>query len=303
MAAPEQQDSAVVGPYTCNLCSARNARATLNRELATCVSCGAPMRYRSLMLVLSRALFRRDLALRCFPRLKSIRGLGISDSEMYSGYLEKTFTYTNTFYHREPRLDLMDPDEKEFGKYDFVICSDVLEHVPGPVERAFHTLSQLLKPTGLLILTVPYSVEGATIEHFPLLFQAGLATVNGKTVLVNCSRDGHYEIFDQLVFHSGHGSTLEMRLLSEPDIRARLADAGFASVRVEAEESQEYGVTFAGPCSLPIIASRSPFSLGLSGIGEVVDQLVAARSMLEDVKRSRWVRGGRWFGIGPEISL
>jgi SAM-dependent methyltransferase len=255
------------------------------------------------MLALSRALFGRDLALSCFPRLKSLRGFGISDSDAYSGRLEEIFSYTNTFYHREPRFDLMEPDPTEFGKYDFVVCSEVLEHVPGPVDRAFKTLSQLLKPAGLLVLTVPYSVEDGTIEHFPEPFQGGLVTLDGKTVLVNRSKDGRYEVFDKLVFHSGHGSTLEMRVFAETDVRTKLADAGFANVRIEAAGNQEYGIDLAGPCSLPIIASRSPFTLCLSGIGEVVDQLVASRSMLKDAKESRWVRLGRWLRFGPKIRL
>jgi hypothetical protein len=255
------------------------------------------------MLVLSRALFGRDLPLSSFPRLKSLRGLGISDSDVYSTGLEEIFSYTNTFYHREPHFDLMKPDETEFGKYDFVVCSEVLEHARGPVDRAFKTLSQLLKPSGLLILTVPYSVECGTVEHFPELFQAGLVTLDGKTVLVNRSKDGGYQVFDKLVFHSGNGATLEMRIFDEADIRAKLADAGFTSVRIEAAGSQEFGVALAGPCSLPMIVSHSPFSLSLSAIGEVVDQLVAVRSMLSDAKDSRWVRLGRWLGFGPKIRL
>ena len=301
MASRERQEEVVVGPFTCNVCGVKNGAASVDRELAACASCGASMRCRSVVLALSKALFGRDLSLCCFPLLKSLRGLGISYSDIYSKRLEETFSYTNTFYHREPRFDLVEPDEREFGKYDFVICSEVLEHIPAPVERAFSTLAHLLKPAGVLILTVPYSVEVGTVEHFPQPFQGGLATLNGKTVLVNQSKDGRYEVFDRLVFHSGYGSTLEMRVFDEADIRAKLADAGFTSVRIEAAGSEQHGVHFGGPCSLPILASRCPFALGLSGIGEVVDQLVTARSMLDDVRRSRWVRFGRHLGVGPEI--
>ena len=69
--------------------------------------------------------------------------MGISDAALYAARLEERFSYLNTFYDREPRFDLTQPDETEFGKYDFVIASEVLEHVPPPVHRAFETLSRL----------------------------------------------------------------------------------------------------------------------------------------------------------------
>lgn len=242
-----------------------------------------------------------DLKLDEFPRLKSVRVLGISDSDVYADRLEDRFSYTNTFYHREPMFDLSRPDHTEFGKYDFVICSDVLEHVSPPVDRAFSALAGLLKASGVLILTVPYSLESETIEHFPNLHETGLTEINGRTVLVNRSGNGEYEVFDHLAFHSGHGATLEMRVFSEADIRARLAAAGFASVRIEATGNRGFGVVFAGPCSLPIIATRARFSLNTSGIGELTGQLVAARALLDAVRESRWLRLGRFLGLGPRI--
>ena len=106
-------------------------------------------------------------------------------------------------YHREPRFDLLRPEPSEFGKYDFVICSDVLEHVEPPVALAFQTLAQLLKPTGFLVLTVPYTLDPVSVEHFPELNEFGLANVGGKTVLVNRSPNGQYEVYDALRFHGG----------------------------------------------------------------------------------------------------
>src|SRR4029453_16247937 len=110
--------------------------------------------------------------------------------------LAECFSYTNTFYHREPAFDLLRPDETEFGKYDFVICSDVLEHVSSPVERSFNSLARLLKPSGVLIVTAPYALAEGTIEHFPALHEIALTEINGRPVLVNRSRDGKYEVFD-----------------------------------------------------------------------------------------------------------
>jgi SAM-dependent methyltransferase len=53
--------------------------------------------------------------------------------------------------------------------------ADVLEHVAPPYEQALANLCQLLKPGGVLILTVPMKSEGSTDEHFPELYQYDLS--------------------------------------------------------------------------------------------------------------------------------
>jgi len=292
-----------IGAFVCNICGADNNSTAdpSERELVSCSRCGSSIRFRSIVLTLSRALFGLDLKLLEFPVLKSVRGLGFSDSAVYSPGLESRFSYTNTFYDREPRFDLARPDETEFGKYDFVICSDVMEHVPEPVDRALATLAQLLKPCGVLILTVPYSLEPGTLEHYPGLTDSGFAEVNGRTVLVGRSAGGEYRVFDQLTFHGGSGSTLERRIFSEDSLRAELAAAGFARVQFDSSGNRTFGVTFVGPCSLPVMAARAPFALNSSCVTELVSDLSAARALLSDVKSSRWLRFGRALGLGPQL--
>jgi SAM-dependent methyltransferase len=292
-----------LGAFTCNLCGARNDSTVDvgDRERPTCSHCRSSMRFRSVALGLSRTLFGLDLKLPDFPLLKSMRGLGMSDSETYSDALEDRFSYTNTFYDRAPRFDLLQPDEKEFGRYDFVICSDVLEHVPDPVDRAFATLAGLLKPTGMLILTVPYSHQPGAIEHYPELSGSTLAEVDGRTVLVGRSNSGEYRVFDQLKFHGGIGSTLERRVFTLDSIREALAAAGFPIVRFDATGSRDFGVVYAAPCALPIIASRVPFALSAESVTELVEQVAAARAFSNALKTSRWLRLGRALGVGPEL--
>jgi hypothetical protein len=130
-----------------------------------------------------------------------------------------------------------------------------------------------------------------------------LTEINGRPILVNRVGDGKYEIFDQIAFHGGTDSTLEMRVFSEADIRQKLTSAGFTVIRFEATGSQKFGVAFTSACSLPIIASREPFSLRASGISELTGQLIAARALVKAVKDSRWVRLGRIFGLGPKIQF
>ena len=293
------------GAFTCNICGARNTSLAnpAQREAANCTQCRSSIRFRSVVLSLSRALFGLDLTLPEFPVLKSVRGLGLSDSDVYSASLASHFTYTNTFYDREPRFDLSRPDESEFGKYDFVICSEVLEHVPGPVEVAFSTLARLLKPAGVLILTVPYSLDPATTEHYPEMVESGFEEIDGRTVLVGRSANGDYRVFDSLCFHGGTGATLERRIFSEESLRKGLAEAAFPLVHFDGKGNREFGVVLSGPCSLPIIAARGPFALAGSGVTELVEQLSAARRLLEALKSSRWLQLGRALGAGPELKL
>ena len=292
-----------LGAFTCNICGARNLSSAdaSERERVTCSHCRSSLRFRSIVLALSRALFSLDLTLPQFPLLKSVRGMGFSDSDVYSGRLENCFNYTNTFYHRDPGFDLSRPDEREFGQYDFVICSDVLEHVPAPVDRAFSTLGRLLKPTGVLILTVPYSLEPGIVEHYPDLAESAFAEIDGRTVLVARSAGGEYHVFDRLTFHGGTGATLERRIFSDESLRTSLANAGFTIVRFDAAGSREFGVIFSSPCSLPVIAARAPFALSASGVTELVEQWSAARAILTALKSSRWLRLGRLLGIGPDL--
>jgi hypothetical protein len=84
------------------------------------------------------------------------------------------------------------------------------------VEQAFSSALQLLKPNGVLVFTVPYSLDPASAEHFPALHRFGLAQVDGKTVLVNRSPDGTLDATDNVVLHVGcAGPAPELREISE----------------------------------------------------------------------------------------
>lgn len=57
----------------------------------------------------------------------------------------------------------IDADDNTF---DSVLCTDVLEHVPDPV-AAVREMSRILKPEGVLLLTVPYaSLSHMAPQHY-----------------------------------------------------------------------------------------------------------------------------------------
>jgi SAM-dependent methyltransferase len=168
--------------------------------------------------------------------------------------LEKLYTFRNTFYHAEPKLDILNPSPSDFGAYDFVISSEVFEHVPPPVQIAFDNLASILKPTGFVVFSVPWAPEGQTIEHFPALYDWQLTTGESGPVLVNRTQSGVVEAFDNLVFHGGPGQTLEMRLFSKPDLVGHFQAAGFRDIRF-AEPEEKYGIVWQ-PWSVGLVARK-----------------------------------------------
>jgi SAM-dependent methyltransferase len=247
--------------FTCNVCGAicEHPPHALEREHKDCPKCFSSVRIRAMIALLSKELFGALLALPEFPVLKGIRGTGMSDAPELASRLAEKFDYTNTFYHQAPLFDVTNPDPHDDERFDFIISSEVMEHVPQPVERAFENLHRMLKPDGVLLLTTPYNLEGKTEEHFPELHEYSLASVGGRPVLVNRRRDGSVEVFENLVFHGGHGSTLEMRAFTEASLRAVLCGAGFRNIHFEAENVPEYGIEHAESWSLPVAARNGVF--------------------------------------------
>jgi SAM-dependent methyltransferase len=290
--------------FTCNICGASNACRVeeLQRENSSCSSCGSNVRTRGILHVLSMELFGVSMTLPEFPRVKSLRGIGTSDDGQYANRLMEKFDYRNTFYHRQPRFDLTNPAEEEFGQYDFVISSEVLEHVPPPADAAMQTLFRLLKPTGVLILTVPYSVEATTAEHFPDLHQYGIAQVAGHTVLVNRTRDGRMQVFENLVFHGGwNGPALEMREFTETGLKAVLAAAGFSQVRINGEDYRPFGIVNAVSWSLPIAARKERFGFSFDATRDVLEEWRDLKRKfngeMKRLDRNFWFRLGRKIGF------
>jgi SAM-dependent methyltransferase len=243
--------------YTCNICGAlcKAHVASLLREASSCPGCDANMRFRAVIHHLSMRLFGRSLRIGDFPdTARDIEGIGMSDSDKYARPLAEKLRYTNTFYHQAPRLDIQSPRADYAGRFRFVISSDVFEHVAPPIERAFENLHRLLAPGGVLVLTVPFATEGRTVEHFPDLHDYAIARDAEGFVLTNRTVDGRQQTFRNLVFHGGPGTTLEMRLFSEPDLCRHLADAGFSDIQVHREPAFEYGIYWREPWSVPITA-------------------------------------------------
>lgn len=228
-------DAPQVIEYCCNLCGCKNRldSSQFHRELAACKKCGALARFRGIIHALANFLGEsEDAILRDWPIHKRIFGIGMSDWNGYARLLRRKFSYENTFYDRKPKLDILNLTEKNLGKYDFVISTDVFEHILPPLQQGFDNLFRLLKPGGCLIFSVPYTRTAQTVEHYPGMLDYEILNFRGARILVNRDDGGRLQVYDNLVFHGGKGATLEMRIFCETDILNRLAQSGFEDIKV-----------------------------------------------------------------------
>lgn len=154
-----------------------------------------------------------------------------------------------------------------------MISSEVLEHVAPPPRPAFENIFRLLKPGGLLVLTTPFGLAPATLEHFPDLYDFIITETAGHFELTNTTRAGVVQKFDDLSFHGGPGMTLEMRVFAETDLLAHLSATGFTSIEVHRAPCFRYGIWWPQPFSLPISAFKKPAAAPVTGTAPRAESL------------------------------
>lgn len=244
--------------YQCNICGqlCKSKLTEIGRETPSCPRCQSTVRMRAIIHLLSLELFGESLPLPDFPVRKDIRGIGLSDWEVYGDQLARKLNYTNTYYHQDPRLDITNIDPALEGTLDFLISTDVFEHIAPPVSAGFQNAYKLLKPGGVLIFSVPYIKAEQTLEHFPDLYEYEIVNTDGNYMLKNLTRDGQEQVFENLVFHGGIGSTLEMRLFAETALMDELTRVGFQQVKISKDHYFKYGIYWHQDWSLPITARK-----------------------------------------------
>src|SRR5437016_10071986 len=220
--------------FQCNICGTLCTveLASLAREVRSCPKCSSSPRIRAIIRTLSESLFQKNFILPEFLIRKDIKGLGLTDPESYASQLKQKFDYINTYFHQEPRLDIASdsiaPEQRQV--YDFIISSEVFEHVVPPVQVAFDNAYQMLRRGGLLLLTVPYGLQPETTEHFPELYEFTLVERDGGCELHNLTKASVRQTFRNLVLHVGRASTLQMRVFSYSGLLGLLSPAVFADV-------------------------------------------------------------------------
>lgn len=251
--------------FKCNICSHMNSvpLRSLTREEPTCTSCDSTVRMRSMIQILTAELFGKSMPIDDIsPVRPDIVGIGMSCWEVYANRLAHKIKYINTYYHQEPFLDITNIGEKWIHQLDFIVSTDVFEHVAPPISTAFENARRLLKRNGVFIISVPFDRPGEpnteTKEWFPNLYDWKLEEVDGNWILHNTTRDGKQERFDNLCFHGGPGTTLEMRLFSEASLIRELIAAGFNDITIYSKPHLDLGIHWPNGCSIPIAARVVP---------------------------------------------
>ena len=233
--------------FRCNICG-KESVAPLSkikhRESPSCYHCGSNRRFRTIIAALSQELFSKVIRLPKFKESKYITGIGLSDTDIYAIPLSKIFSYKNTYYHKEHRIDITKIGKDLHNTSDFIIASDVFEHIPPPIDTAFINLFKILKNGGVCIFSVPFKIQGTTEEHFPDLFDFEIVTEHSKNVLINKTKQGEEQKFENLRFHGGPGATLEMRLFSKSSLLKNIKKAGFKNIKVYDNNIPEFGIIF-----------------------------------------------------------
>jgi SAM-dependent methyltransferase len=245
--------------FVCNVCATEVKDCPLeriDREVPSCPTCGSTVRFRGVIHLLSLALHGRSIPLPHFPADKTVGGVGLSDWETYADVLAEKYTYANTFFHTEPFLDIAKPiDAALRASADFLISTDVFEHVAPPLQKAFDGACDLLRPGGHLIFTVPYSLGEKGVEHYPELHDYRVVQFGDAYVVVNRTADGRYVVHENPVFHGGPGTTLEMRIPSLSELAGHMQAAGF-TFRVFEANVPEWGIVYTQQPDRSILAKK-----------------------------------------------
>jgi SAM-dependent methyltransferase len=220
---------------------------------------GYNSRFRAICYLLSKMLYDDIKILSKVPVNKKIKGIGMSDSS-WAKICEEKYNYINTYYHMQPKLDIHNKnDVNKYNNLDFIISSDVFEHIdPYPnLQQAFNNLYNMLKPSGFIIFSVPFTY-GEHIEHYPNLYDYEIIKNDNNYELINKTLDGKFEHFNNLVFHGGPGNTLEMRIFSKKSLTEYLLYAGFVNIQFHEidEDMKKYGIFWENKCSLIITAKK-----------------------------------------------
>jgi len=215
----------VPATWTCLLCAAVcDVIPEPDREGGVCGTCGATWRHRAIMLALLVGLrYPLEPIAERAPDW-SRRGIGISDPMEIASVLVTRVDYVNTWYDRFPKVDLTAVPDELRASLEFVTCSEVLEHVPPPVDLALRGLADILRPGGFAVLSVPRCPVSTTTEYYPGLTQ--FRVVYDRVIWVDGAGLTHLDPNPE--FHQGQGQTLAFRQWNFDDLVARLNFMGFS---------------------------------------------------------------------------
>ena len=224
--------------WECIFCSARNfGKFEVQRESMLCRKCRSTWRARATGLAVQQGLGYEIQPFKSIPSDWSRIGLGISDDINLSVTLNSKFLYCNSYYDAFPYLDIRNVPAHAKDSFEFVTCSDVLEHIDTGITDAFKGLRSLVKLGGFVVASVPIDNQGRHSEFYLDLdkFEVesdGVHWINSK---------GEPYIDPSPEFHGGRGQNLAFRKFSAASFDKSLLSAGFSEL-VNLSFSSKLGV-------------------------------------------------------------
>ena len=211
----------------CAICGAFPKSKPISTEEIGCELCGSTWRAQEICSAVLVGLGYPDqINIRDINPDLSRVGLGISDDWRLASIFSPLFAYTNSFLHQFPLVDICSPPPEVLGKFEFISCSDVLEHTPPPRNAALVGLFQMLKPAGFAVISVPLRRGFEFAEFYPGLTK--WRTENDSIHWVD--ENGLESIDSQPEFHGGEGLTLAFRQWTEEKLIEELKAVGFSEI-------------------------------------------------------------------------
>jgi len=212
--------------FVCILCGVEQPfQKTVEKEKSKCQFCGGTWRDRAVTLLLSRGLKIPEVPFKDWRSDFSRIGVGFDDGPVLGSLLPAKLRYVNTHISEFPVLDLMRPSSSALGFFEFALCTEVLEHVTGDVNKALSGLYRILKPAGFAVVTVPVSNNHE--EWYPNLSEV----VEQTEQKVKWRDNAGYEFVNNSPeYHGGTGDVLSFRVFSMASVREALVNAGFSSI-------------------------------------------------------------------------
>lgn len=212
--------------FHCPICGEISQVTPTDREDTAC-QCGASWRVQACMLAVLEGLgYPSNVQPKDIESDLSRIGLGITDNWMLARRISNIFSYTNSFHHRFPTLDLLNPPAPALEFFEFVSCSDVLQCTAPPSSDALAGIFSLLKPGGFTVISVPASRFDESDEYYPAIKSWWMK--DGTLHYVDDSGVKHLDETPE--YHGGIDQTLTFRLWSLSDLVRQCRAAGFIDV-------------------------------------------------------------------------
>lgn len=211
----------------CSICGRILLTKPVSSEVVCCQFCGSTWRAQAICRAILCGLgYPEDANIRFINNDLSRVGIGISDDWRLARALSPLFAYTNSFLHQFPVVDICLPPPETIGKFEFISCSDVLEHTPPPRISALMGLYQMLKPTGFAVISVPLRKGFEFAEFYP-----ELTTWRHENDFIHWTdKNGQERIDQHPEFHGGEGLTLAFRQWTEEKLIEELKAVGFSEI-------------------------------------------------------------------------